>query len=269
MEAKSQNTNELIIWLKAVDLPTWAKTLLVLVMMGMLAGAGTIMTQGFYHRDKDEISAATTLLTISLPVLLVVIALVFGTNGEKALQKRTARVLDVLLPQCIVNAIASSRENGPGASGAPASAAPVTVKTTRNGCMADYTVRVQLPGGAAPASFDFSVELNVRKVNFVCWIPAPEAGFPAELDAAKLPALIGHHRAHTASGALSEGYALNPSPVHGVQAGKAMLGLVFIKTLPRDFLLESQETLYFAQDLAFFVRSMVDAPQGRSVGHGV
>lgn len=37
-----------------------------------------------------------------------------------------------------------------------------------------------------------------------------------------------------------------------------MMGLVFIRFLPKDFLLQALETLYFAQDVAFFVRGIAD-----------
>ena len=37
-----------------------------------------------------------------------------------------------------------------------------------------------------------------------------------------------------------------------------MMGLVFIRFLPKDFLLQALETLYFAQDVAFFVRGFAD-----------
>jgi hypothetical protein len=35
--------------------------------------------------------------------------------------------------------------------------------------------------------------------------------------------------------------------------------LIFIKSLPKDFLLQAHESLYFAQDLAFFVRGFISA----------
>ncbi|MBA3058862.1 MAG: hypothetical protein KJ614_06160 [Gammaproteobacteria bacterium] len=62
--------------------------------------------------------------------------------------------------------------------------------------------------------------------------------------------------------ASKEGYIQSQIPLHG--EGEGFIGLVFIKTLGDDFLLEPARRLYVAQDAAFFIRALlnVEAPHG-------
>lgn len=257
MESEKAQSNELILWLKALDLPIWAKVCLLIIMAGILTGAGSILSHGFYKGDKEEISAATTLLAISLPVLLIVTALVFGSNGEKTLKKRTLHVLIKLVPDCIKENFESREQNV--VSLTSRSELNPQIQASLHGCIADYILTV-LPDITAPAvELRFSIELNVKKVNFIFWLPLPPIPVhDVSLEGGNLVGLIGQHRLHCAVGAIAEGYKLNASPVLRIVGNKPMLGLVFIRFLPKDFLLQSLETLYFAQDIAFFVRGIAD-----------
>lgn len=257
MASENAQSNELILWLKALDLPLWVKVALVMIMASILTGAGSILIHGLYKADKEEISLAATLLAISLPVLLVVTALVFGSNGEKTLQKRTARVLQTLIPACIKETfeISDHKENS---SATSLKFTPV-IDTNMRGCIADYFLTVANNEGLDDIKLRFSIELNVKKANVIFWLPLPESPVnDVSLEGGNLVGLIGHHRLHCAFGAVAEGYKLNASPVFRSVANKPMMGLVFIRFLPKDFLLQALETLYFAQDVAFFVRGFAD-----------
>ena len=257
MASENVQSNELILWLKALDLPLWVKVALVIIMAGILTGAGSILIHGLYKADKEEISLAATLLAISLPVLLVVTALVFGSNGEKTLQKRTVRVLKTLIPACIEEnfKISDDKENLFATSLKPA---PI-IDTTMRGCIADYFLSVTNNEGLDDIKLRFSIELNVKKANVIFWLPLPKSPFnDVSLEGGNLVELIGHHRLHCAFGAVAEGYKLNASPVFRSVGNKPMMGLVFIRFLPKDFLLQALEILYFAQDVAFFVRGFTD-----------
>lgn len=63
-------------------------------------------------------------------------------------------------------------------------------------------------------------------------------------------------------GASKEGYIQNQALL--LNERKGFTGLVFIKTLGDDFLLDSAQRLYFTQDLAFFIRGLlsVEASHG-------
>ncbi len=190
MESESAQSNELILWLKALDLPLWVKIALVLIMAGILTGAGSILIHGLYKADKEEISVAATLLAISLPVLLVVTALVFGSNGEKTLQKRTARVLQTLIPACVKEnfEIADHQEN---LSAAVAKSAPI-IDTTLRGCIADYLLTFPASETLSASNLRFSIELNVKKANVIFWLPLPESPVnDVSLESGNLVGLIG------------------------------------------------------------------------------
>jgi hypothetical protein len=257
MEAEKAQSNELILWLKSLDLPLWAKIALVAIMACILVGAGSILIHGLYAGNKEEISVATTLLAISLPVLLIVTALVFGSNGEETLKKRTARVLQVLIPACIKENFELTERKEKSSESSTKSVA--AVHTAMRGCIADYLLTFSSYREGVQVELKFSIELNVKKANVIFWLPLPEIPInDVSLEAGNLVELIGQHRLHCALGAVAEGYKLNASPVFRSVNDKPMLGLVFIRFLPKDFLLQSLETLYFAQDIAFFVRGIAD-----------
>lgn len=258
MESSQPQSNELILWLKALDLPIWAKVLLVVIMAAILLGAGSMLVHGLLNANKEEVSAATALLAISLPVMLIVTALVFGTNGEKAFQKRSTRILLELIPQSLKNNLRETETiTDSSLPGSPD--ADVTVVVTLRGCIANYQLTLVRKPNLAPTVLHFSIALNVYKANVVFWLPDRGTKITdVSLQGGQLTDLIGPARASCVFGALNEGYKLNPSPEIRVIAGRKMLGLVFIKSLPKDFLLKPNETLYFAQDLAFFVRGFIE-----------
>jgi hypothetical protein len=123
----------------------------------------------------------------------------------------------------------------------------------RSGCRATYLLDSATAATDGASRLKFSVELNVRKVNLMFSLPDGVASTSSQANTAHL---LNHQ--HVIAGALAEGYQLNERLVHyaGEDGGQA---LIFFKTLPEDFLLRPIEKLYFAQDLAFFVRGMVEA----------
>ena len=255
MDAPQAQSNELILWLKALDIPWWGKALLAVSMAAILGGGTAILVYGLYHADTDAISSAVALLVISLPLTLVVTALAFGDSGERGLQGRTLRVLSHLVPQAVALNLAQTGRSAAHGSDA-ACATQFHLSHTLRGCCADYCLHTQVNGNTVRRLF-FSVELNVRKTNVVFWFPAPGERLTAVgADNPAFLGLIGSSRMHCVRGAMKEGYELNPSPVDRLVEGQPMVGLVFIRFLAKDFLLHAQETLYFAQDLAFFVRGM-------------
>jgi hypothetical protein len=265
MESNQQQSNELILWLKALDLPIWAKVLLVVIMSAILLGAGSLLAHGLFNANKEEVSAATALLAISLPVMLIVTALVFGTNGEKAFQKRSTRILLELIPKSLKENLKET-EIVAEAALPVGSKVEVEVVPVLRGCIASYQLTLIRKPNPMPTVLFFSVALNVYKANVVFWFPDPgKVITDLSLQNGQLTDLIGLTRASCVFGALNEGYKLNPTPEIRVIAGRKMLGLVFIKSLPKDFLLQSNETLYFAQDLAFFVRGFVDDASNQDV----
>lgn len=234
---------DLIRWLKMLALPRWAKWILALVMVLTLGGALALGAWGALTDHIDVVTAAVTILTVGLPVGLIVVALVFGDGGASKLQSLTQLVLREEVPKALVanlNVRSGYR---------PFEACHISFDT--HGCIADYVLSIKAPSdadGGSPVQREltFKLELNVRKANLVLWLPE---AYLRSSDNQPSP------YASCFFGAEREGYLRNATPIAGSRPG--YLGAVFIKQLSDDFLLNPAERLYFAQDLAFFVRGVL------------
>lgn len=233
-------SSDLIRWLKMLALPAWAKMALALIMLLALSNALGLLIDGMLHKDKESIAAAVSILTVGLPIGLIVVALVFGDGGTRKLRQMTQQVLDKEVPQSI-------RENMAHRS----KLSDAQLMFSSHGYITDYelTAKTAL---ASSKTLRFRIELNVKKVNVVFWLPKAAQPLGAR-------ALLENHPPFHACllGAEREGYMLNPVAHAAEDAG--MVGVVFIKSFHDDFLLEPAHRLYFAQDFSFFVRGMLEA----------
>lgn len=236
-------SNELVRWLQLLVLPLWARLGLLVIMGLIVAGGLTLLVAGLVLQEKEDLTAAMTLLTVALPVMLIVVALVFGQNGEKRLKDITRVLLEIELPLTLIANLSSSDARS-------------TIKNTLQGCRCDYQLKLVGGNSATTISLDFSIELNVRKVNVAFWLNAPPLPDSVSIETEVLKPFR-----HVISGALSEGYKLNETPLHFFSAGKSN-GLLFFRELDPDFLLKPAARLYFCQDMSFFVRGVVEAQHG-------
>lgn len=208
-------------------------------MLLALSNALGLLVSGMINTDKDAISAAVSILTVALPVGLIVVALVFGDGGAQKLREMTQRVLSQEVPQ----AIRENLKHG--------KLVDTELNFSTQGYIADYQLTAK-PTLGDPVTLTFRMELNVKKVNLVFWMDNMDSHTEAK-------ALLDSRPLWKASwiGAEREGYALNP--VVTTSSVNKRAGVVLIKTLHEDFLLEPAQRLYFAQDFAFFVRGMLEA----------
>lgn len=246
-----KTSNDLIRWLKMLALPAWAKVALALIMVAVLLSAMGLLGWGIWIRDKDAMSSAVAMLTVGIPVGLIVVAMVFGDGGARKLKTLTEHILRQEIPAALQENLA------PTISGERYTQARITPKI--RGCIADYTLDVsdshRHPGQHIERQLEFKLELNVKKVNFVVWLPKADSGREA------LPELRTRYKS-CFFGAEKEGYTQNHEPLMGEK--KDHVGIVFIKLLGEDFLLNPADRLYFAQDLAFFVRGLLDVEHGNA-----
>ena len=233
-------SNDLIRWLKMLALPAWAKMALALIMLLALSNALGLLIDGMLHKDKESIAAAVSILTVGLPIGLIVVALVFGDGGTRKLRQMTQQVLDKEVPQSI-------RENLAHRS----SFSDAQLTFSSHVYITDYELTAKTALNPSK-TLRFRIELNVKKVNVVFWIPKTAQTLGAR-------ALLENHSPFHACllGAEREGYMLNP--VTHTAEDASMVGVVFIKSFHDDFLLEPAHRLYFAQDFSFFVRGMLEA----------
>ncbi|BBL26244.1 MULTISPECIES: hypothetical protein [Comamonas] len=172
-------SSELLRWLRLLVLPLWARVVIFGLMIVVVVGGLTMLAYGLWAQKDDMASRAMQLITLSLPVLVVVLALVFGQNSDAKLLGLTHQLLGKDFPRTLGQQLHE---------------------------------RVQL-------------------------------GDP----------VLGP-LSHTLQGAEAEGYLLNPSPGKLQCAdGSDCQALILYRSLPKDFLLEPAQRLYFIQDLSFFM----------------
>ncbi|WP_427914673.1 hypothetical protein ACPWT1_07095 [Ramlibacter sp. MMS24-I3-19] len=233
-------SNEMVRWLRMLALPLWARIAVSLLLTAVILAALGLFGWALWTHQPESASSSIGLLTIALPVMLVVIALVFGQNSDRRLRELTTALLQTGIPRAIHTNFGE--------------AFGISVRTVVRGCCADYEVwAVPAQGTKAPA-LRFTVELNVFKVNVCYWLPG---SLPGRISA-ESPEL-GAFR-HVILGAIAEGYALNEEPARYQDAApQGGAGLLFFRRMVDDFLLLPGQQLYFAQDLSFFVRGMLEA----------
>lgn len=240
-----KTSNDLLRWLKLLGLPAWAEVALAVIMLSILLSAAGLLGWGLYDRDKNTVASALTILTVGLPLGLIVVALVFSDGGALKLKTLTTRVLKEEVPGAILDNLSPATGGG--------RYTEAQVDPHIRGCIADYALRVTdtlfHDERRVERTLHFKLELNVKKVNVVVWLP-----FERETDANWQQALERYKSCFF--GAEKEGYVQNREPVLGEKPGH--MGIVFIKPLGDDFLLNPAERLYFAQDLAFFIRGLLD-----------
>jgi hypothetical protein len=239
-----QASNELIHWLKMLSLPTWAKWLLGIGMLGAMCGASWLLIYGLANQDSENIASGVTMLTIGMPISLIVIAMIFGQGGEKKLRELTQEVLEDDIDKAILSNIREKNTDD--------TQQLVELKKTFNGCVCEYSLTIRNLGGQKK-QLDFKVELNVHKANVVIWASEnsiKQTNWQAEWLRQKQSCLVG---------AENEGYKRNEHVAEQMRNGQVFRqGFVFIKQLDPDFLLKPTDRLYFSQDFAFFVRSLIE-----------
>jgi hypothetical protein len=233
-------SSDLIRWLKMLTLPLWVKLPMALIMVAGALSALWLMWQGIRTPDNDAVGHAVALMTIGLPTSLVALALLFGDSGGIKLRRLTRSLLDKEIPECFMKNFARTDHAG----------SAITLTHEVHGCMADYHIHFTTNQGA-PAVLDLRLEVNVRKVNVVVWLPGTEAPKTAREYFESVPGLRS-----CLLGATREGYELNEAPITDLRRNR--WGCVFIKSLSEDFLVSPAHRLYFAQDLAFFARGLLE-----------
>jgi len=241
-----QASNELVRWLKMLSLPRWAKAIIALFMTATLGVAVGLIAWAVWQAKLELVAPAVSILTIGLPIGIIVTAMVFGDGGAAKLKELTATILTEEIPDAIESNLSFAARND--------QFALISIEKSINGCIAEYVVHTNRLRRHSDAQCRFALhlklELNVRKVNFVVWQNNAVASEPTT----KL------RYESCFFGALKEGFVMNDLPISGERPD--MMGWVFIKHLPEDFLINASERLYFAQDLAFFVRGLISAEFG-------
>ncbi len=233
-------SNELVKWLRMLALPMWARVGIAFIVITVIVCGLGLLGYGVWHQESGQVASAITLLTVTLPILLIVVALVFGQNSDSRLREITKKTLVEDVPKAI-------KENFGG------DQSDLKIDIALRGCVCEYDMTWSGRENKAAQKIHFDIEINVSKVNVSIWIPRMK--LPDHIDA-MTPELKPWH--HAITGALSEGYKLNSTPTSSSEHPD-FIRLVFIREFGSEFLLLPWQRLYFVQDFAFFIRAMMGA----------
>jgi hypothetical protein len=222
--------------IKLVSIPKWVKFFSLLTISSFV-GIAVYAIFGGTHLAKGEIvQAGMGLLGVLLPLSIAIVLLTFYEAGVAPLKKASKKILLELLPE-VLNRLVD-----------PHVTSQQKIKLSHvlsqsHICL--YTIELH-----DERSLLMELQLNVKKVCVV---------FYFEKQAVQLPSFgdLSVQFKHTLSGAKLEGYTSNNEIGEACIKDKNYLSLVLYKSLPADFLWNSAEKLYFAQDLQAMVNSML------------
>lgn len=201
-------------------------------------------------QPSDELrTAIVSLFSFSVPIFLIGLLLATAEGGVRSLQKRSIEMLTVTVPTALRSAGSDGR--------------PAIIETLfqTGGTYAEYEVRA--PTGINFASIRIGIDLNVRKASVRFFLPTSTLSRRvAPGDKSGEGALrfdqVQEQFSHSLHAAVEyEQYLLNKALFTIRRSEIDYVVIVAVKLLSRDFLWNPAERLYFAQDLAFFVRSML------------
>lgn len=228
-------------------LPAWIKVLAIGLLAVLLGASGYLLWwHSFAVPDRDIVNAAVSLLQVAATGLLLLIAVAFSERDAnvQVLMRRNEQWLTKLLPQAL------------GGIGAPIGGTPyarqsddtpmiVTVRPGRNRVIADFTV---MPQGSPHLQLSISVFLNVRKISVFAYVPFDDKQSFEMLEKAL---------AFTLDGARTVGYTgIIQKADSAFDQGNRLVIALYVD-VGADFLSRPTDGLYWAQDVALFVRSMI------------
>jgi len=221
--------------IKLVSIPKWVKFFSLTIIVTFICLAIYAILGGT-HLSKDGaiLQAGMGLLSVLLPLSIAIIFLSFYEAGVAPLKTATEKILTGLIPDVLSNLTTDT---------APPGDKACVVARFVPGHTCHY--RIILPG---KSELRMELQLNVRKICVVFYFylkhPVDFSGLEKRLE-------------HTLSGARHEGYTTNNVIGHKELEGIPYIALVLYKSLPADFLWNSAEKLYFAQDLQVMIQSLV------------
>jgi hypothetical protein len=224
--------------IKLVSIPKWVKFFSLTIISIFIGLAIYAIFGGAHLADGAILQAGMGLLGVLLPLSIAIIFLSFYEAGVLPLKKATEKTLTQLIPDVLSRLGNANNQSG--------SRAHVTTMPVQ-----EYTCfyRIGLPDKRV---LRLEVQLNVRKVCAVFYFAEKQRG-SSDNNFSDMEKRF----EHTLAGARLEGYTTNNVIGHKEVDGVHYNCLVLYKALPQDFLWNSAEKLYFAQDLQVMVDSMI------------
>jgi hypothetical protein len=216
--------------IKLISIPKWVKFLSLAIIALFMGLAIYAIFGGAYLAEGAILQAGMGLLGILLPLAIAILLLSFYEAGVRPLKRATEKVLTQLLPDVLSHL-------------RPWEASGESVRV-RFAYVPEHACRylIEFSGGVL---LRLEIELNVRKVSLVFYFDEGDFhGVEKSIE-------------HTLAGAEKEGYIRNGVSIFKEWDGVPYRCLVLYKALAPDFLWNSAEKLYFAQDLQAMLNSLV------------
>jgi hypothetical protein len=282
--------------LRVFAIPTWVKVLILLV-VGFLGLLNTMLFfyDVVYWHNEFIINSTVELLSVDLPFFVIAILIWKSETGIKLLRARTDVVFREIIPNILTHVL---DEDGPMTEFHVGlkkrhirPPARILIGHVEGDCYSNFAILA--PENKPPLVMIFRLEINVRKVNFNLCFPKTRVDelykrdkFAASVSPEEHSSLrenlqpIGdwllNQLKHSTGGAKhyevskeKDGetsykrvsYEFNPHLFLRRIGLDTFYCLVASVSIPEDFLVSSQEKLFFAQDLMFFLRACVsEAP---------
>jgi hypothetical protein len=225
--------------IKLISIPKWVKLFSLAIIAVFVGLAIYAIFGGAYLAEGAILQAGMGLLGVLLPLSIAIIFLSFYEAGVSPLKKATEKVLTQLIPDVLSNLESPASQN--------ANKAFITTRFFQ-----EHTCHYQI-ALADERAFLLEIQLNVKKICVVfCFLQRRKLDFSDMENMLK----------HTLAGAKHEGYSANSVISHKELKGGHYSCLALYKNLPSDFLWNSAEKLYFAQDLQIMVQSMIREANG-------
>lgn len=220
--------------IKLVSIPRWVKFSSLAVIFGFIGLAIYAILGGAHLAEGNILQAGMGLLGVLLPLSVAIMFLSFYEAGTAPLKDATKKVLTQLIPKALSNLKGGAALQD----GRP-------LVETRFAPEHSCHYRMVFPD---KSEMRMELQLNVKKV---CVI------FCFRLDCFLDVQGLEKRLRHTLEGARHEGYTTNNAIGHSMHDGLHCNSLVLYRNLPPDFLWNSAEKLYFAQDLQVMIQSML------------
>lgn len=220
--------------IKLVSIPRWVKFFSLSIVTLFIGLAVYAILGGAHLADGAILQASMGLLGVLLPLAIAIVFLSFYEAGVSPLKNATERVLTELVPDVLSNLSLDTAQfsNKPRI---------ITHFIPAHACR----YQIILANGS---ELQMELQLNVRKICVVFNFRMKHAIEFSELE---------KRLEHTLTGARHEGYTTNNVITHKERDGLHYNSLVLYKSLPADFLWNSAEKLYFAQDLQVAIQSLI------------
>jgi len=247
-----------------IVIPRWVKAVVVAMLALLVAAYGVMVFLGVTGDAANDgwIEAAAYVLGILLPIFLIGLVIMYAETGIEALRHRSYKYLTEVVPERTVMfepiTEKSSRTPPPWRRRVSdkRSMSAVYMAPSNAGEAVRYEVIAPIVDDRSAIQYKmirFLIQLNVQKSNVVIFLPekalsratAPDRGLDELFP-------------HSMRGAAAEGYMINPASTRARFNNDFFQSFVLIKRLPEKFMLNSNERLYFAQDVMMMLRAMLN-----------